>query len=57
MPGRVILYGYDSNEGSGRCYTSQGVYQEAEALLDKLISLRTPDVAVCSVFQLAQRHL
>ena len=46
-PARVILYGYDSSEDTGRCYTSRGVYQEAEALLNKLLLLRTPDDAVC----------
>lgn len=47
-PGRVAFYGYDTSENSGRCYTLSGVYQEAEALLDELLSLRTSDMAVRS---------
>ena len=44
---RVILYGYDSDEDSGNCYTLRGVYHEAHALLDRLLELRSPKVLVC----------
>ena len=50
--GRVILYGYESNAYTGRCHTLRGVYQEAQALLDKLVELRTPDAVVCLTPQL-----
>lgn len=55
-PGRVILYGYDSSESSARCYTLRGVYQEAEALLDKLLSLRSPDMAVRLITKSGHNH-
>ena len=43
----MILYGYDSNEETGCCYTSRDVYREAEALLQKLLRLRTEEIRVC----------
>ncbi|KAF5125249.1 Ankyrin-1 [Metarhizium anisopliae] len=43
---RVILYGYDSDEDSGNCYTVRGVYHEAHALLDRLLELRSPKVLI-----------
>ncbi|KAK8925051.1 hypothetical protein VCV18_005477 [Metarhizium anisopliae] len=43
---RVILYGYDSDEDSGNCYTLRGVYHEAHVLLDRLLELRSPKVLV-----------
>ena len=46
-PGRVILYGYDSNEETGSCYTMQGIFSEAEGLLNKLLELRTLAIMVC----------
>lgn len=30
---RVMLYGYDPGDRSGKTFNSQGVYEEAEALL------------------------
>lgn len=45
--GRVMLYGYDPGDRSGKTFTSQGVYEEAEALLDALLEFRTPEIKVC----------
>ncbi|KAL6354269.1 hypothetical protein LRP88_11595 [Fusarium phalaenopsidis] len=44
--GRVMLYGYDPGDRSGKTFTSQGVYEEAEALLDALMEFRTPEIRV-----------
>ncbi|RTE84217.1 hypothetical protein BHE90_001268 [Fusarium euwallaceae] len=42
--GRVMLYGYDPGDRSGKSFTCQGVYEEAEALLNALLEFRTPEI-------------
>lgn len=44
--GRVIMYGYNANDSSGSCFTSQGIHREAEALLAQLLVLRDESVKV-----------
>ncbi|RSL52164.1 hypothetical protein CEP54_011048 [Fusarium duplospermum] len=59
--GRVMLYGYDPGDRSGKTFTCQGVYEEAEALLNALLEFRTPEIRVglmpwCLAMVLATRH-
>ncbi|PNP78022.1 hypothetical protein FNYG_08748 [Fusarium nygamai] len=42
--GRIMSYGYHTGIDTGRYYTPCGVYQEAEALLEALRELRTPEI-------------
>ncbi|KAF5020075.1 hypothetical protein F66182_7917 [Fusarium sp. NRRL 66182] len=42
--GRVMLYGYDPGDRTGKTWTSYGVFKEAEALLEALLIMRTPEI-------------
>lgn len=45
--GRIMSYGYHTDVEKGRYYSPYGIYQEAEALLEALRELRTPEIKVC----------
>lgn len=45
-PVRMMTYGYDSGEATGNAYTRQGIYKEAQTLLQGLLQLRTAEVEV-----------
>ncbi|EMT67993.1 Ankyrin-1 [Fusarium odoratissimum] len=42
--GRIMSYGYHTDVEKGRYYSPYGIYQEAEALLEALRELRTPEI-------------
>ncbi|KAM0419066.1 hypothetical protein ACHAPT_012005 [Fusarium lateritium] len=42
--GRVMLYGHDPGDRSGKTFTPYGVYEEAEAMLNALLELRPSEI-------------
>ncbi|KAF4961922.1 hypothetical protein FSARC_9963 [Fusarium sarcochroum] len=42
--GRIMMYGYDPGDRSGKAWTSYGIFKEAEALLAALMEFRRPEI-------------